>query len=209
MVNGANPFNMSVDLAEAGFTTSTCSSIEVLRLTPKYPTEVVDTVVTICGNGNWVAENSIVFNGADYATGIYTWDNSTLNADGCKLTRKVDLTVNPVYNTTADLTFCESEFTNNALTVVNANNDAESIELTIPGALNEMAYNNTVVANWTTALGCDSIVTLHLTITEPEIPTALPSAKDEQVYAEKILRDGQLYIRRKENTYTATGLKVE
>ena len=61
----------------------------------------------------------------------------------------------------------------------------------------------------TNTAGCDSIVTLHLTITEPEIPTALPSAKDEQVYAEKILRDGQLYIRRKENTYTATGLKVE
>ena len=61
----------------------------------------------------------------------------------------------------------------------------------------------------TNTAGCDSIVTLHLTITEPEIPTALPSAKDEQVYAEKLLRDGQLYIRRKENSYTATGLKVE
>lgn len=164
MVNGANPFNMSVDLAEAGFITSTCSSIEVLRLTPKYPTEVVDTVVTICGNGSWTAENSTVFNGADYTTGIYTWDNSTLNADGCNLTRKVDLTVNPVYNTTADLTFCESEFTNNALTVVNANNAAESIELTIPGALNEQAYTNTVVAGWTTALGCDSMVTINYTV---------------------------------------------
>ena len=43
----------------------------------------------------------------------------------------------------------------------------------------------------TNTAGCDSTVTLHLTITEPEIPTALPS------------------IRRKENTYTATGLKVE
>ena len=61
----------------------------------------------------------------------------------------------------------------------------------------------------TNTAGCDSTVTLHLTITEPEIPTALPSAKDEQVAAGKILRDGQLYIRRKENTYTATGLKVE
>ena len=61
----------------------------------------------------------------------------------------------------------------------------------------------------TNTAGCDSIVTLHLTITEPEIPTALPSAKDEQMAAEKIIRDGQLCIRRKENTYTATGLKVE
>ena len=61
----------------------------------------------------------------------------------------------------------------------------------------------------TNTAGCDSTVTLHLTITEPEIPTALPSAKDEQMAAEKIIRDGQLYIRRKENTYTATGLKVE
>ena len=61
----------------------------------------------------------------------------------------------------------------------------------------------------TNTAGCDSTVTLHLTITEPEIPTALPSAKDEQMAAEKIIRDGQLCIRRKENTYTATGLKVE
>ena len=60
----------------------------------------------------------------------------------------------------------------------------------------------------TNAAGCDSTVTLHLTITDP-IGTNLPATQAEQVAAEKIMRDGQLYIRRKENTYTATGLKVE
>ena len=60
----------------------------------------------------------------------------------------------------------------------------------------------------TNTAGCDSTVTLHLTITEP-IGTNVPATQAEQVAAEKILRDGQLYIRRKENTYTATGLKVE
>ena len=59
----------------------------------------------------------------------------------------------------------------------------------------------------TNAAGCDSIATLHLTI-EP-VETNVPATPAEQVVAEKIMRDGQLYIRRKENTYTATGLKVE
>ena len=60
----------------------------------------------------------------------------------------------------------------------------------------------------TNTAGCDSTVTLHLTITESVI-TNVPSTQAEQVAAEKIVRDGQLYIRRKDNTFTATGLKVD
>jgi hypothetical protein len=164
MVNGANPYSFSVDLSEAGYVASSCASIEVLRLTPKYPTiEVTDSVV-ICQNGSWTAPNEIVYSGAQYATGTYTWDDSQLNAAGCPMTNQVALTVNPVYNVTAEDTLCENMFVNGAYAYVNPNNDTQFVELTIPGALNETPYSNTVVANWTTASGCDSIVTLTYTV---------------------------------------------
>ena len=168
MVNGAAVYNMSYEMPQQY--SNGCSRIEVLRLTPKYPTTEVTDVVTICDNQSWTAENSNVFSGAIYSTGIYTWDNTELNAAGCPLTKKVDLTVNPTYNATADLTFCESEFALNAetgeyeLTVADANHDGAEVVLTIPGALNEVAYTNSVVANWQTAMGCDSIVNIDYTV---------------------------------------------
>lgn len=171
-VNGAPVFNMSVDLAEAGYVASACSNIEVLRLTPKYPSvEYTDAV--ICQNGFWTAPNNNVYYGNNLSTeevNVLTWDNSELNAAGCPMEKKVNLTVNPVYNETAELTFCESEFALNIetgeyeLTVADANHDGAEVVLTIPGALNEVAYTNSVVANWQTALGCDSIVNIDYTV---------------------------------------------
>lgn len=171
-VNGAPVFNMSVDLAEAGYVASACSNIEVLRLTPKYPSvEYTDAV--ICQNGFWTAPNNNVYYGNNLSTeevNVLTWDNSELNAAGCPMEKKVNLTVNPTYNETAELTFCESEFALNTetgeyeLTVADANHDGAEVVLTIPGALNEVAYTNSVVANWQTALGCDSIVNIDYTV---------------------------------------------
>ncbi len=171
-VNGDPVFNMSVDLAEAGYVASACSNIEVLRLTPKYPSvEYTDAV--ICQNGFWTAPNNNVYYGNNLSTeevNVLTWDNSELNAAGCPMEKKVNLTVNPVYNETAELTFCESEFALNTetgeyeLTVADANHDGAEVVLTIPGALNEVAYTNSVVANWQTAMGCDSIVNIDYTV---------------------------------------------
>lgn len=171
-VNGAPVFNMSVDLAEAGYVASACSNIEVLRLTPKYPSvEYTDAV--ICQNGSWTAPNNNVYYGNNLSTeevNVLTWDNSELNAAGCPMEKKVNLTVNPTYNETAELTFCESEFALNEvtgeyeLTIADANHDGAEVVLTIPGALNEVAYTNSVVANWQTALGCDSIVNIDYTV---------------------------------------------
>lgn len=171
-VNGAPVFNMSVDLAEAGYVASACSNIEVLRLTPKYPSvEYTDAV--ICQNGSWTAPNNNVYYGNNLSTeevNVLTWDNSELNAAGCPMEKKVNLTVNPTYNETAELTFCESEFALNEvtgeyeLTVADANHDGAEVVLTIPGALNEVAYTNSVVANWQTAMGCDSIVNIDYTV---------------------------------------------
>lgn len=170
-VDGAPVYNLSVDLAEAGFVASTCSNIQVLRLTPKYPT--VETIeATICQNGTWTAENNTTYYGANLNVGenTLTWDNSELNAAGCPLTKQVVLTVNPVYNETSELTFCETDFVLNEtsgeyeLTVADANHDGAEVVLTIPGALNEVVYTNTVDANWQTALGCDSIVSIEYTV---------------------------------------------
>lgn len=176
-VNGAAVYNMSVDMAEAGYVSSTCSNIEVLRLTPKYPTTEVTDYEVICQNGTWTADNGTVYRGSDYEAGTYTltWDNSELNEAGCQLTKQVELTVNPTYNETLALTLCESEFENGAY-VLASTADTETVVLTIPeGGLNEEAYNNSIVANWHTATGCDSVVTITYTV-NPIIR--------EEVYAE-------------------------
>ena len=180
MVNGAAVYNMSYEMPQQY--TNGCSRIEVLRLTPKYPTVEVTDVVTICQNSSWTAANSTTYYGNDLNVGenLLTWDNSSLNAAGCPMTKQVNLTVNPVYNETATLTFCESEFVLNTennqyeVVVADANHDGAEVVLTIPGALNEVAYNNTVVANWQTALGCDSIVTITYTVN--------PSTTETEVY---------------------------
>lgn len=176
MVNGASVYNMSYEMPQQY--SNGCSSIEVLRLTPKYPS--VETIeATICQNGSWTAENDVTYYGNMLNVGenLLTWDNTELNADGCPLEKKVNLTVNPVYNETAELTFCESEFALNAetgeyeLTVADANHDGAEVVLTIPGALNEVAYTNSVVANWQTALGCDSSVTIEYTVNPTTVAT--------------------------------------
>ena len=175
MVNGASPFNMSVDLAEAGFVTSTCSSIEVLRLTPKYPsTETIEDA--ICQNETWTAPNPYTYsvNGNDLNVGLntqtYNLGSGDVNTDNCPLTKQVNLTVNPTYAVASELTFCESDFALNQnsgeyeVTVADAEHEGANVVLTIPGALNDAVYTNTIVANWQTALGCDSIVTITYTV---------------------------------------------
>lgn len=170
-VAGAPVYNVSVNMAEAGYVSTTCSNIEVLRLTPKYSTEEIITA-TICQNGSWEAENGVVYYGNNLSTeevNTLTW-NTTTNEAGCQHQEKVALTVNPIYNTTAELSFCESEFVLNEttgemeLTVMDVNHEDASVVLTIPGELNDEAYQGEVVANWQTELGCDSVVTISYTV---------------------------------------------
>ena len=147
-------------------TTSGCQLIKVLRFTAKYPSDNT-TLVTRCQNQSWTDGNSVVYDMTNYELGENApvqW-NMTTNEVGCDSIDYVVFTVNPVYNVNGTLTYCEGEFTNGALTYTNPNNATETIELTIPaGGLNEQVYNNTVVANWTTAAGCDCIVTIAYTV---------------------------------------------
>ena len=146
-------------------TASGCKLIKVLRFTAKYPTENI-TPVTLCQDGSWTDGNSVVYDMANYELGVNEpvyWDTLVNNA-GCDSVETVVFTVNPVYSVTAEETYCESEFANGPITYVNPNNATETIELTIPGALNQTVYTNTVVADWTTAAGCDSTVTITYTV---------------------------------------------
>ena len=163
MVNGANPFNMSVDLAEAGYVASGCAQIEVLRLTPKYPTEEV-IEDTICKNGTWYsADSSVFYNGANLNVGLntLTYDTST-NAAGCQHLSKVALIVNPTVADTVNVTYCESEFVNGILNYIEGN---DTLPLTIDVAgLNETVYTDTLTADWTTDAGCARTVTVAYTV---------------------------------------------
>ena len=178
MVNGAAVYNTSVDLAEAGFVSTSCATIEVLRLTPKYPSTEVTDVVTICQNGEWEADNLTVFKGSDYASGIYTWDDSELNTDGCPLSKQVDLTVNPTYKETMELVLCENDFTfdtdRNLFvdTIYDEKHEGSFVELTYTDALNGTAlHGQTQIADWTTESGCDSVVTITFDVNPATVDT--------------------------------------
>ena len=178
MVNGAAVYNTSVDLAEAGFVSTSCATIEVLRLTPKYPSTEVTDVVTICQNGEWEADNLTVFKGSEYASGVYTWDDSELNTDGCPLSKQVDLTVNPTYKETMELVLCENDFTFDADrnlfvdTIYDEKHEGSFVELTYTDALNGTAlHGQTQIADWTTESGCDSVVTITFDVNPATVDT--------------------------------------
>ena len=191
-VNGASVYTTSVDLAEAGFVTSTCSKIEVLRLTPKYPT--TETIMdTICQNGSWTAPNtSVVYNGSDLNIGenTMTWRDTELNADGCKKTEQVVLTVNPVANVTVNPVYCESAFTYNETTgeyyvvYTNEDNNEDTVHLTIPGDLLEQDYTATRNVTWQLATGCDNNVTINYTVTATQRDTMTAVACYEYIWNE-------------------------
>ncbi len=179
-----------------------CNHIEVLRLTALMPT-VETTEATICQNGSWTSpDSSITYNGDELEIGENTkiWNRST-NEAGCNLDKKVVLTVNPVYNATAELTFCESEFTNNQLSVANALNAEDTpITLTIPLTLDGAPYSNTLVANWTTQNGCDSIVTINYTVN----PTTYESVNYATCYRYTWDLNGETYTESGSYSFTQT-----
>ena len=196
MVNGASVYHTSVDMAEAGYSASSCSQIEVLRLTPKYPTEEV-TEATICKNGIWYsADSSVNYNGADLNVGLntMTW-NTTTNADGCQHLEKVALTVNPTVADTVNMTYCESEFVNGTLDYIEGN---DTLTLTIDAAgLNEVVYTNTLTADWATAEGCTRTVTVDYTVNPTTTKTDSVQALTEFVWDENNER------------YTGLGLHID
>jgi len=113
-----------------------CDSVVTLNLT-------VNPVYNTAFHAEICEGNSYVFGGASYnATGSYPHTFTTVN--GCDSTVTLNLTVNPVYNTAFDAAICEGD------TYAFGGSD-----YTTAGS-----YPHT----FTTVSGCDSTVTLHLTV---------------------------------------------
>ncbi len=114
-----------------------CDSIVTLNLTID---STQNTILNeeICDNGSYL------FNGVNYTTaGTYT--ENLLTAEGCDSIVTLNLSLNPAKTTTLNEAICVNEsFDFNGSTYMSA---------------------GTYTANLTTVTGCDSIVTLNLTVT--------------------------------------------
>ena len=74
--------------------------------------------------------------------------------------------------------------------------------------------DTTLVENYQTAFGCDSTYVLYLTVTEKPVIVdpheGVEDVQSEELPCKKVLRDGQLYIRRQDGVlFDLTGRKVE
>ena len=66
----------------------------------------------------------------------------------------------------------------------------------------------TLDAWYYTEQDCDSTLILHLTVLPKQLHTGLDAEQSEQRVAEKMMRNGQLYIRRGEELFDLTGRKI-
>ena len=153
-----NGFNVS----EAGTytqnlqTVNGCDSIVTLNLTVN-PIESTNLTAAIC-EGTSYTENG--FNVSE--AGTYTQNLQTIN--GCDSIVTLNLTINPVANTTLSAAICEgTTYTENGFNVSEA---------------------GTYTQNLQTIDGCDSIVTLNLTITPVANTTLSAAICDGTTYTE-------------------------
>ena len=125
-----------------------CDSTVTLHLTINVPTEG-DTTAVACGSFNWHGYTNLTESG-DY-TAVLT------NAAGCDSTVTLHLTIyQPVVTEPVEVTICENDLPYH---YVNGEIDT-TFEVGTPNL-------STVTYNLTTVHGCDSTVTLHLTINLP------------------------------------------
>ena len=204
-----NGFNAS----EAGSYTQTlqtingCDSIVTLNLTIN-PIESTNLTAAIC-EGSSYTENG--FNASE--AGTYTQNLQTIN--GCDSIVTLTLTVNPVENTNLSAAICEgSVYTENGFNASEAGtytqnlqtfngcdsvvtltltvNPVESTNLTAAicegGAYTENGFNVSEVGTYTQNLqtinGCDSIVTLNLTVNPTYNITIDASINEGETYEE-------------------------
>ena len=115
-----------------------CDSVKVLKLTVN-PTYNDTTAASICDGGSYSFESE------DYTqAGTYTKTYQTVN--GCDSVKVLKLTVNPTYNDTIDITICKGE-----------DYTFDSEDFTEAG---------TYTKTYQTINGCDSLVTLNLSVFE-------------------------------------------
>lgn len=120
-----------------------CASVDTLKLTINYGTHNVETE-TACESFTWTNGN-----GQTYTTsGTYTHDYT--NADGCASVDTLKLTVNPTYTVTDIRSVCPSE---------------------MPYTWNGITFNapGTHTVTLSTVNGCDSVVTMILSVNQSPI----------------------------------------
>ena len=145
-----------------------CDSIIYLMLTINISNNSI-TTINSC--------DSYLWNGQNYtANGIYT--HNTTNTNGCDSTATLDLTINNSTISTDSQTECDSYTWIDGVTYT--------------------ASNNTATHTVTNAVGCDSIITLDLTVTNSTSSTDVQTACDTYIWI-----DGATYTT-SNNTATFT-----
>ena len=169
-----------------------CDSVVTLNLTIKQPTSSTDAPASGCGSYSW--------HGTTYTTsGTKTWTGT--NAAGCDSVVSIIITINPIANTAITRSACVSyTWTANSQTYstggtyTNANGcSTDTLHLTINqpssssssySACTSYAWHGTTYTTsgaktWTgqNAAGCDSVVTLNLTINQPTSSTDAPASE--------------------------------
>ena len=155
-----------VSIIEIPFSLSTingCDSVAVLNLTLNNPSSSID-VITACDSYMWVDGNTYIA-----SNNTATWTET--NTAGCDSVVTLDLTINYSTIGTDVITACDSYTWGDGNTYT--------------------ASNNTATQTFTNAAGCDSIVTLDLTINYSNTETDVIAACDSYTWG-----DG--------NTYTAS-----
>lgn len=132
-----------------GTNSTGCDSIVILNLTVNNASTAIASI-NICNNQLPYTWNNIIVTAGGNAVATF----STLNATGCDSTVTLNLNVHNTSATTANLTVCNNQmpYTWNGITV-NA------------GGINVATYTSINSA------GCDSVVTLNLTVSPTLIPT--------------------------------------
>ncbi len=137
-----------------------CDSIVALNLTINYSTTGIDTQVA-CDSFTWI-------NGVTYTTSNNTATDTLANAAGCDSIVTLDLTVSYLSTGTAIVTACDSLIWIDGITY--------------------SASNNIATYTLTNTAGCDSVVTLDLTIIHSSTGTDVVSACDSYTWI-----DGNTY----------------
>ena len=186
-----------------------CDSVITLNLTIKNSTSSTD-VISACGSHTWI-------NGITYTSSNNTAKDTVLNAAGCDSVISLNLTINQIYATTDVQTVCDNlvwidgvTYTSNnstathTLTSVAGCDSVVTLNLTINNTMSSTdvisacvsytwidgitytASNSTATDTLVTNTGCDSVITLNLTISDHTTGSDILSACDSLTWIDGI-----------------------
>ena len=170
-------YTTSGDYVQHFSTSNGCDSTVTLHLTINY-SNAANLTDVVCAGTRYNANG---FDTTFNVAGSYTLVRHDLNQAGCDSTTTLTLKVNPIYNQHVTLTICETA---------------------LPYTWNDITYPvNTESGNYEhtystqTAAGCDSIVNLHLTISNQYVtPLTQDICEGENItFANQTLSQSDIY----------------